>query len=268
MKRKKVTFKLFLNKALTPQKERYPVYFRITYNRQNTKIPDVLMNEHTLYWSQDDLDAFERGYYSEKTSQATDMVKQSMQFYEDIIRYEAKKYGDNYSIKGLADRARFFRKSFSESFEKQLSYLLDMENCLNRTAEKKMDSIHLSHLHSVIEEKKEQLSRTFLRMLETSILLDLYAMPYYNQQYSYSFLADSIYHWTLNGGLQEFKDFVHRFFTDKSGLDESFLEERLSRNTPEQRYLKPLLQSTPPDSQLKEVYVGLLEQHLASTMTQ
>ena len=269
MKQKKVTFKLFLNKNLTPQKEKYyPVYFRITYNRQNTKIPDVLVNDHTLYWSEEDLDAFERGFYSDKTREVANLVKESMQFYEDIIRYEAKKVGEDYSVIGLAERARFYRQSFRESFEEQLSYLAKMEEHILQQDDGASRDRGNSGLIKNIEKYKAKLSASFMRMQELSLLIDLYSMPQYNLKYADSFFADTIYYWEMKTGKEEFKDFVDRYFGDKVEIDEHYLEERFKHDTPERRHLQPLYVSLPPNINYKGLYVNMIATHLQSILAE
>jgi hypothetical protein len=267
MKQKKVTFKLFLNKNLTPQNEKYyPVYFRITYNRQNTKIPDVLVNDHTLYWSEEDLDAFERGFYSDKTREVADMVKESMQFYEDIIRYEAKKGGEEYSVIGLAERARFYRQSFRKSFEEQLSYLVKMEAHVLQQGDKVAGKGGIGKLLQGIEEHKTKLSSSFTRMQELAILIDLYSMPQYNLKYTDSFFADTIYYWEMKTGMAEFEEFINRYFGSKAEIDEHYLEERFKHDTPERRHLQLLYNHFPPQSDHKTLYINIVSTHLQSIL--
>lgn len=269
MKQKKVTFKLFLNKNLTPQNEKYyPVYFRITYNRQNTKIPDVLVNDHTLYWSEEDLDAFERGFYSDKTREVADMVKESMQFYEDIIRYEAKKVGEEYSVIGLAERARFYRQSFRKSFEEQLSYLAKMEVHVLQQGNKANGKRDKGSLLQNIAKQKSKLSASFIRMQELAILIDLYSMPQYNLKYTDSFFADTIYYWEMKTGMEAFEDFISRYFGNKMEIDEHYLEERFKHDTPERRHLQPLYNHFPPQSDHKTLYINILSTHLQSMLSE
>lgn len=260
MKQKKVTFKLFLNKSLTPQNEKYyPVYFRITYNRQNTKISDVLFNDHTLFWSEEELDAFERGFYSGKTRQVAEMVKESMTFYEDVIRYEAEKAGEDYSVIGLAERAKFYRNSFLDSFNDQVSYFAKMEACVN-------DGASISALITTVRGHNSVLSTSFIRMQELSILLQLYLMPYYNLNLSDSFFTSSIYYWEMKAGMAEFKDFLARYFSNQASIDPSHLEERFQHNTPESRYLKPLYNSFPPQVVYEQLYFKMVKAHLQAIL--
>lgn len=267
MKQKKVTFKLFLNKSLTPQNEvYYPVYFRITYNRQNTKIPDVLINDHTLYWSDEDLDAFERGFYSDKTREVVDLVKESMHFYEDIIRYEAKKNSEDYSVIGLAERARFYRQSFRGSFEKQLSYCTKMEAQVIRANATTTGNQSLNDLVSNIYKFRNEMSAPLMRMQELAILLDLYSMPQYNLMFTDSFFADTVYYWELKTGIKEFEGFINNYFGDKQDIDEHYLNERLKEGTPESRYLQPVLISLPPQKAHKQLYINMVSTHLQSVL--
>jgi hypothetical protein len=269
MKQKKVTFKLFLNKNLTPQNEKYyPVYFRITYNRQNTKIPDVLVNDHTLYWSEEDLDAFERGFYSDKTREVADMVKESIQFYEDIIRYEARKVGEDYSVIGLAERARFYRQSFRKGFEEQLSYLAKMEVHILQQKGGTNGNQSNAGLIENIKKHKTKLSASFIRMQELSILIDLYSMPQYNLKYADSFFADTIYYWEMKTGMAEFEDFIDRYFGDKVEIDEQYLDDRFQHDTPERRHLRPLLVNLPPSQNYKDLYANMIATHLQSILAE
>jgi hypothetical protein len=264
MKQKKVTFRLFLNKTLSPKNEiYYPVYFRITFNRQNTKIPDVLFNDHTLYWSKEELEAFENGFYSEKTRVVVDQVKQSMQFYEDVIRYEVQKNEEDYSIIGLAERARFYRQSFRNTFEEKLAYLKSMEVNIVRDPSSKGEAVsNFLGFPDEIEKHKDKLSKTFQRMQELATLLDLYGMPYYNEKLSNSFFADTVYYWEIKTGMREFQDFLLRYFDGKRDINEDYLNDRFENETPEHRYLLPIYRSLPPTADYKDLYFSLIKGHL------
>lgn len=101
-KEKKIGVRFYLNDRLKPKviagEERYPVYVRITFNRQNLQCQVPIM--------------YKDGYLSEKEFiQATELselheVAEQMKHFENrvrqIIRIEYKHYNDKFSFKGFA----------------------------------------------------------------------------------------------------------------------------------------------------------------------
>lgn len=112
----KVTIKHYLNKRSKPvnEKEVYPVYVRVIYNRKNTNFRSEIITN--LFLNDDLLDtdaqvALEKAY-------ECDLINA-------IIEYGEKKMKSDFSLNGISDLIQLFNKSLSCIF---LEYALGKED--------------------------------------------------------------------------------------------------------------------------------------------
>ncbi|MGH1433092.1 MAG: hypothetical protein ACRBG0_01395 [Lewinella sp.] len=264
-KARKVSFKLFLNKSASRKESGFhPVYLRITYNRQNTKVPDVLVNGRYLMWKEEDLEAFENDNITKVIRGHAKHLKKSLDFYENIIRYEDANEQDDYSVIGIADRARFFRTSIFPDFWMILEYLEQLEyESLFASGQ-----INAKYPDWTFPKKLEELgglvSEGFKRMQELYALVILYDFDYYNDYKEDYIFGSTYYHWIIDDGLDRFKDFLTDYFGSKSRIDEDYLTDRLSdqKDMPSTDFhLKMILEHLPPKKEYQQLYINLLKNH-------
>lgn len=263
-KAKKVSFKLFLNKS-TSRKESgfHPVYLRITYNRQNTKVPDVLVNGRYLMWKEEDLEDFENDNITRVIRGHAKHLKKSLEFYENIIRHEDANEDDDYSVIGIADRARFYRKPIFDDFWMILRYMERLEYEYLFAAGKIPFVYSEWSFSNKIEELKDLVSPGFKRMQELSLLLDLYNMFYYNGHLDDYIFGSTYYHWLIDDGMSRFSNFLADYFGPKAKLNESILEDFFSEPDPLSSTirLQEILTHLPPREEYQQLYISLLRNH-------
>ncbi len=261
-KPRKVSFKLFLNKALTPEKEGfYPVYLRITYKGQNTKVPDVLMNNTTLFWTEEDLSNFEKGKPSTGIRGNDQFLKSSLDFYEDIIRYEDPDSNDNYSIGGFAERVRFYRLPIYDDFLTQLSYYFNVEQALLYDQDKIESKTSFEKLNEETKQIVPLLSPGLKRLIEAYLLVKLYGLDQYHEYQNDLWFGDTYYHWVIKDGMTPFKRFLADFFGDRQNINDDYLSTLLANNTPFKRELGNLLNILKPEKEFSKVYTALIKNH-------
>ncbi|MCB0652173.1 MAG: hypothetical protein KDC85_12930 [Saprospiraceae bacterium] len=261
-KQKKISFSLFLNETLTPKKGGfYPVYLRITFKRQNTKIPDVLLNDHTLYWRKEDFEKFQKGDYSGSYRGEAQMVKESIEFYENIIRFEDAQDPENYSVSGLAERARFYRQNFSESLKKQIQYLFNLEAKSIKREGIEIKPLNFFTLEGNIGKVENHLSESLKRLIETYSLVTVYLLFAHNFNEDDEF-SGTLYHWTIKNGVKNFSFFLDDYFGSRKKIDDSLLKNYFTERSSELKTIGKSLSVMPPDKNHKQLYLSVLSNHL------
>ncbi|KAA3623345.1 MAG: hypothetical protein DWQ02_24650 [Bacteroidetes bacterium] len=268
-KKRKISFKLFLNKTLTPERPGwYPVYLRITYKGQNTKVPDVLLNDVTLYWTQSDLDAYDRGERDGAIKGNAQFLDESLKFYEDIIRYE-ETFSEDYTISGLAKRAGFFRLLMIKDLESKIGFLFNLElTVLNQKQSlPKHSSFSIKFLNDNYRNLKSLFSPALNRLIETYILVYLYNLHYYHNFHNDIWYNGTYYHWVIKGGIDQFKGFMEDFFGERKRIDDNYLKEDLLANdSATQREMGILINSIKPDIDFQSIYLSIISDLLDSAI--
>ncbi len=129
-KEKKITIKHYLNKRVKPQsfqynkssnyEKRYSIYTQLTYNRQNNNLVLKWSNNIDSYGiSQKEFDLLFNQRINKKFS---DEIGRKENLIKDSIRYEAKKYGEKFTLKNFSSRLNYvYKKSISEILNELIS---------------------------------------------------------------------------------------------------------------------------------------------------
>ena len=265
-KKKKISFKLFLHKA-SPSKDgaRYPLHLRVTYNRQNTKVSDIIFNYHSLLWDEDDLARFNKGDWSGAFKKEANQVTQALYLYEKIIRYE-ESFTKNYSISGLVKRVRFYRYFMIDEFNSLISHFLNMEQDAltgDSLSENRMP-LSLNLLNNYWDKFLTfELSETSKRMIETYSLVYLFESPNChdfndkNNQY-----IGTNFHWIIGGGFHLFEKFLHDYFGERKHINESEIKNIIYPKDGVNSGITTLMKRNPPNKKYLSVYLTLLKNHL------
>jgi hypothetical protein len=263
-KARKVSFKLFLHKTASREESGfYPVYLRITYNRQNTKISDVLLNDHSLMWKEEDLENFQNKNMTPFIREQAQYLNRSLEFYENIIRHEDPDSDEDYTVVGIGDRARVYRKNVLSDLSFLLEYLerVEFEQLFS---DQQIPEVYPEWAFpDRIPELKERVSEGFKRLHELYALLSLYEMDYYNGYKTDYILGGTYYHWLIDDGMDRFKQFLNAYFGSKERLDERYLSETLSREdkTIVERQLATVLEHLPPQEKYTPLYLSIITNH-------
>ncbi len=268
-KQRKISFKLFLNKTLSPDDTgRYPVYLRITYKRQNTKIPDVFINHGVFVLTEEEFENFESGNQDRDFGEHEHFLHSSVKLYEDIIRYE-ESIDEDYSISGLAERARFYRTDVSSDLESQIVYFFNMEKRVQfpKLELTKEEIFNIKTINDNWHKIKNLISTSLKRLIEAYLLSTLFNLYKYNLKQSDFWFGGSYYHFLLKGGLVEFKSFMVDYFGKKENIDEDYLHNTLL-DTHKDFISKfgILLNSIAFDKENQEVYHDLISDHLKAIL--
>ncbi|TXB63222.1 hypothetical protein [Phaeodactylibacter luteus] len=263
-KARKVSFKLFLHKTASREESGfYPVYLRITYNRQNTKVPDVLLDNHYLMWKEEDLENFQNNNMTPQIREQSKYLNRSLEFYEKIIRHEDPEGDEEYTVIGIGDRARFYRKNVINDLSFYLEYLEKLEFEQLFSAKQIPEVYPEWTFPDKLIELKDKVSEGFKRLHELHALLSLYEMDYYNGYKTDYILGGTYYHWIIDGGMDRFKQFLNAYFGSKERLDERYLSETLSREdkTIVERQLATVLEHLPPQEKYTPLYLSIITNH-------
>ncbi|KGE88595.1 MAG: hypothetical protein ACE362_08325 [Phaeodactylibacter xiamenensis] len=263
-KARKVSFKLFLHKTASREESGfYPVYLRITYNRQNTKVPDVLLNDHYLMWREEDLENFQENNMTPQIREQSKYLNRSLEFYEKIIRHEDPDNNEDYTVIGIGDRARVYRKNVLSDLSFLLEYLERVEFEQLFSARQIPEVYPEWAFPDRILELKERVSEGFKRLHELYALLSLYEMDYYNGYKTDYILGGTYYHWLIDDGMDRFKQFLKAYFGSKQRLDETYLSGVLNREdkTIVERQLANALEHLPPQEKYTPLYLSILANH-------
>lgn len=155
-KEKKIKFTYFLNKRLKPlhvgEEAQFRVYVRISYNRFNTQFLFFVFDHG--YLSDDQFDE----YFVKKSNPAiNEQINEFEEAVTKVIRFEAKKSGDKYTISGISDRLFHYYQNMSRELEKHIQkQLFDFSTTLLPGEDLRAifhDAMMLEDSYTLIEKK-------------------------------------------------------------------------------------------------------------------
>ncbi len=266
-KEKKIGFQLYLEKKASPRnKDFYPVYLRVTFKRQSTKLKHIFFDDYIQYWREEDLANWEKGAFKKIYKPELLAMQQSLDFFENIIRYEEAKNSENYSIIGIASRARMYRVQIDELLKEQIEMLAAIEiPLLNDSSGFSAKVKNPLDTEAIIEQAKA-ISPALRTMIELHCLLYLYASDLFNTKINSDFV-NTIYHFVVNPGVKDFKIFTENYFSKNAdALNFSALEHISASENVFHNEFTALSRAFPPKKDKAQTYLNLLNVFILRTM--
>jgi len=154
-KEKKIGFNYYLNKKLNSHvldgKEHYPVYARITYNRNSTMFFFPLLYK-TSYVTEAEFESF---FMLRNDPKINEQINKFEEELSKIMRFEINVLGEKYSFKNLSNKRMSYHNSLTGAIEKHASQQLIKESYEYSKNEEilslKSDYLSLAELYTLIK---------------------------------------------------------------------------------------------------------------------
>lgn len=263
-KKKRISFQPFLRKSERGYTEGFfKVYLRINFNGESNKLSEALFDGRSLHWTEEDIDKWYRGDYTGSYKGEAIELRQSLVFYEGVIRHEYEKDPDLFKLKGLSHIIRYYQQNVLREIQHQIRYYFAVSN-EDWDYQAKLSELAMGKdFVKAVALSKSKMTPVTSDLITLYYLLHLYAETNFNHSFDFH-LGHTLYAFTIQSGVSHFSAFVDNFLNqNEKQLGFDWLARETGTDREFQQKVLPLLNLFPLEESRADRYKYLFREHVS-----